>query len=379
MEKPSHSKSDKNQPHVSDGTGKRSIIIDKLPGYFLLFCLIFTTVLFFQILKPFLTVIFIAIVLSVAFYPMYKRLLKLFRGLQGIASFVSCLVVIFLTVMPLTFFVILMAGEAASTYQLVQAKINSGVFDKFLQWQNGGIFYDLNENVKMVVDLEKIDIKQAVLDMAQSLSTYLVSQVATLISSISNFFVNVFILLFSMYYFFKDGKIIVEKIKAASPLPSLYETDLFDKIAVMSKAILVGVFLTAILQGLVGGIGFMFAGIANPIFWGTAMAFFSLVPLFGTAVIWVPAGIILAVMGQYGSAIFIFIWGALAIGLVDNFVRPYLIGGKANTYPLLTFFVIMGGIWTLGLQGVIIGPLVLMFLMSFIQIYEAEYGKVLKN
>lgn len=379
MEKPSHSKSDKNQPHVSDGTGKRSIIIDKLPGYFLLFCLIFTTVLFFQILKPFLTVIFIAIVLSVAFYPMYKRFLKLFRGLQGISSFVSCLVVIFLTVMPLTFFVILMAGEAASTYQLVQAKINSGVFDKFLQWQNGGIFYDLNENVKMVVDLEKIDIKQAVLDMAQSLSTYLVSQVATLISSISNFFVNVFILLFSMYYFFKDGKIIVEKIKAASPLPSLYETDLFDRIAVMSKAILVGVFLTAILQGLVGGIGFMFAGIANPIFWGTAMAFFSLVPLFGTAVIWVPAGIILAVMGQYGSAIFIFIWGALAIGLVDNFVRPYLIGGKANTYPLLTFFVIMGGIWTLGLQGVIIGPLVLMFLMSFIQIYEAEYGKVLKN
>ena len=379
MEKPSHSKLDKNQPHVSDGTGKRSIIIDKLPGYFLLFCLIFTTVLFFQILQPFLTVIFIAIVLSVAFYPLYKRLLKLFRGLQGIASFVSCLVVIFLTVMPLTFFVILMAGEAASTYQLVQAKINSGVFDKFLQWQNGGIFYDLNENVKMVVDLEKIDIKQAVLDMAQSLSTYLVSQVATLISSISNFFVNVFILLFSMYYFFKDGKIIVEKIKAASPLPSLYETDLFDKIAVMSKAILVGVFLTAILQGLVGGIGFMFAGIANPIFWGTAMAFFSLVPLFGTAVIWVPAGIILAVMGQYGSAIFIFIWGALAIGLVGNFVRPYLIGGKANTYPLLTFFVIMGGIWTLGLQGVIIGPLVLMFLMSFIQIYEAEYGKVLKN
>lgn len=379
MEKPSHSKSDKNQPRVSSETGKRSIIIDKLPGYFLLFCLIFTTVLFFQILQPFLTVIFIAIVLSVAFYPLYKRLLKLFRGLQGIASFVSCLVVIFLTVMPLTFFVILMAGEAASTYQLVQAKINSGVFDKFLQWQNGGIFYDLNENVKMVVDLEKIDIKQAVLDMAQSLSTYLVSQVATLISSISNFFVNVFILLFSMYYFFKDGKIIVEKIKAASPLPSLYETDLFDKIAVMSKAILVGVFLTAILQGFVGGIGFMFAGIANPIFWGTAMAFFSLVPLFGTAVIWVPAGIILAVMGQYGSATFIFIWGALAIGLVDNFVRPYLIGGKANTYPLLTFFVIMGGIWTLGLQGVIIGPLVLMFLMSFIQIYEAEYGKVLKN
>ncbi|MCX6735156.1 MAG: AI-2E family transporter [Candidatus Peregrinibacteria bacterium] len=379
MEKPTHSKLDKNPLHISDVAPQKSIIIEKLPGYFLLFCLIFSAVLFFQILEPFLTVIFIGVVLSIAFYPLYKKVLKLFRGWEGTASFVTCLVVILLTVVPLTIFVILMAGEAASTYQAIQLKVNSGVFDKFLQWQHGGVFYDLNEKVKTVVDLQKIDIKKTVLDMAQSLSTYLVAQVATLISSISNFFVNVFILLFSMYYFFKDGKKIVEKIKAASPLPSLYETDLFDKIAVMSKAILVGVFLTAILQGFVGGIGFMFAGISNPIFWGTAMAFFSLVPLFGTAIIWVPAGIILAIMGQYGPAIFILIWGALVIGLVDNFARPYLIGGKANTYPLLTFFVIMGGIWTMGLQGVIIGPLVLMFLMSFFQIYEAEYGKVLKH
>ena len=379
MEKPSHSKSSRDSLHITDVAPQRSIIIEKLPGYFLLFCLIFSAVLFFQTLEPFLTVIFIAVVLSVAFYPLYKWVLKLFRGWEGSASIVTCLVVILLTVVPLTIFVVLMAGEAVSTYHLVQVKINSGLFDKYLQWQHGGLFFDLNEKIKTVVDLQKIDLKKTVLDMAQSLSTYLVAQVATLISSISNFFVNVFILLFSMYYFFKDGKRIVEKIKAASPLPSLYEADLFERIAVMSKAILLGVFLTAILQGAVGGIGFMIAGISNPIFWGTAMAFFSLVPLFGTAIIWVPAGIILVIMGQYGAAIFIFLWGAFVIGLVDNFARPYLIGGKANTYPLLTFFVIMGGIWTMGLQGVIIGPLILMFLMSFFQIYEAEYGKVLKN
>jgi len=379
MEKQTHSKSGHSPLHIEDVSPQRSIIIEKLPGYFLLFCLILTAVLFLQILAPFLTVIFIAVVLSIAFYPLYKWFLKLFRGWAGTASFITCLVVILLTVVPLTIFVILMAGEAVSTYQVVQAKINSGLFDKYLQWHDGTFFYDLNQKVKAVVDLQKIDMKKTILDMAQSLSTYLVSQVATLISSISNFFVNVFILLFSMYYFFKDGKRIVEKIKAASPLPSLYEADLFERIAVMSKAIMVGVFLTAILQGAVGGIGFMIGGISNPIFWGTAMAFFSLVPIFGTAIIWVPAAIILAIMGQYGSAIFILIWGALVIGLVDNLARPYLIGGKANTYPLLTFFVVMGGIWTLGLQGVVIGPLVLMFLMSFFQIYEAEYGKVLKH
>ncbi len=379
MEKSSHSKSSGDSKNIEDHAPQRSLIIEKLPGYFLIFCLIFSSVLFFQVIKPFLTVIFLGIVLSIAFYPMYKKVLKFFRGYESVASLVSCLMVILLTVVPLTFFVIFMATEAVDTYQAVQLKVNSGLFDKYLQWQHGGFFYDLNEKVKTVVDLQKFDIKKTILDMAQALSTYLVAQVATLISGISNFFINVFILLFSMYYFFKDGKRIVEKIKTVSPLPSLHESELFDRIASMSKAIMLGVFLTAILQGMVGAVGFVIAGISNPFFWGTAIAFFSLVPLFGTAVIWVPAGIVLAIMGQYGSAIFIMIWGAVVIGLVDNFVRPYLIGGKANTHPLLTFFVIIGGIWTMGLPGVIIGPLILMFLMSFFQIYQAEYGKVLKN
>ncbi len=380
MEKFSRSKSVKNKNlQIEDVLPQHAIILDKLPGYFLIFCLAFTTVLFFQILKPFLTVIFLAAVLSMAFYPMYKKLLRIFKDVQGLASIITCLLVILLTVVPLTIFVVLMAGEAVSTYQTIQTKVNSGVFDQYLQWQNGGFFYDLNEKVKTIVDLEKIDLKKTVLDMAQSLSTILVAQAATLLRSISDLFINIFILLFSMYYFFKDGKLIVEKIRSVSPLPSLYENELFAKMSDMSKAILLGVFLTAVLQGFVGGIGFLIAGIDNPIFWGTAMAFFSLVPLIGTAVIWLPAGIILAVMGQYGAAIFILLWGAVVVGLVDNVARPYLIGGRANTYPLLTFFVILGGIWTMGLQGVIIGPLVLMLLMSFLHIYQAEYGKVLKN
>jgi len=147
----------------------------------------------------------------------------------------------------------------------------------------------------------------------------------------------------------------------------------------MIKAIVLGVFLTSIIQGFIGGIGFAIAGISNPVFWGSAMAFFSLVPMVGTAVIWVPTAIILLILGNWGLALFIFLWGFFAVGTVDNFVRPYLIGGKAHTYPLMTFLVVLGGVLTMGLKGVIIGPIVLMVLMSFLHIYEAEYGKVLKK
>lgn len=363
----------------SNAEMQKLMILDKLPAYFLIFCLVLFFVFLFQILAPFITVIFVAAVLSIAFYPLYNRIRTFFRGWERSASFVTCLIVILITVVPLTVFTILMAGEAVETYEVIQQKVDSGVFDKYLQWQNGGFFYDLNERVKFVIDLEKIDIKKTVVDMAQSLSTFLVSQTAAFVKSISSLLLNFFIMLFSMFYFFKDGKRLTEKIKAMSPLPSLYEAQLFAKITAMSKAIMLGVFLTAILQGLAGGIGFVIAGISNPVFWGTAMAFFSLVPLVGTAIIWVPAAIVLAILGSYWAGLFVLIWGVVVIGMVDNVARPYLIGGKAHTYPLLTFFVILGGVWTMGLKGVIIGPLVLMILMSFLHIYESEYSKVLKN
>jgi predicted PurR-regulated permease PerM len=164
-----------------------------------------------------------------------------------------------------------------------------------------------------------------------------------------------------------------------SPLPKVYEDELFGKMDSMVKAIVFGVFLTAIAQGLVGGVGFAISGISNPIFWGTAIAVASFIPVVGTGLVWVPAAIILVIFGNYWAALFLAIWGFLVIGTVDNFLRPYLIGGKAKTHPLLTFFVILGGLFTMGLIGIVVGPVVLMFVMSLLHIYEAEYTKVLKR
>lgn len=364
---------------VSTISAQESMIINKLPGYFLILCLVVSFWLLYEILAPFLTVIFVGGVLVIAFYWLYEKILKAFRGWEKSASLVTCLLVILITVAPITLFAVLVTNEAVDTYQVIEIKVNSGVFDKYLQWEEGGFFYDLKKQAEGIVDLEKMDVKKNIVEWAQSLSTFLVSQTGNFVISISNLLLNFFILLFTMYYFFKDGKRLVARIGAMSPLPSFYEGELFRKIAAMVKAILVGVFLTAIIQGIFGGVGFAIAGISSPFFWATAMAFFSLVPLVGTAIIWVPASVILFILGDYWQCVFIFIWGLLVVGSIDNFVRPYLIGGKAHTYPLLTFFVILGGIWKWGLKGIIIGPLVLMVLMSFLHIYEAEYSKVLKK
>jgi predicted PurR-regulated permease PerM len=140
-----------------------------------------------------------------------------------------------------------------------------------------------------------------------------------------------------------------------------------------------GIFFTAIIQGTLAGIGYAVVGIPNPIFWATATALFSLVPLLGTAIIWVPASIILAIMGNYVGAIGLFAWGVLVVGTVDNFIRPYLIEGRAPVHPLLTFLAVLGGILAFGLKGVLYGPIILNLLLAFLHIYEIEYAKVLKN
>jgi len=361
----------------------KSMFIEKLPGYFLIVCLLaaFGGVIF--ILTPFLTVIFIAAVLAITFYPLYSFILKRFKGWKKTASFVTCMIVVFLTVIPMIFFSFMITGEAQDVYNVVEEKVNSGEFDEYLLWDDGGIIYDkLRDAVRAIdvyVDVDSVDLKAKILKWSGDVSGFLVDNFSNLFTGILNWFMNFMFMMFAMYYFFKDGKKLVEKLGILSPLPAAYESELFRKIKDMVNAIMVGVFLTAIVQGVLGGLGFAFVGISSPVFWGTAMAIFSLVPMIGTAIIWVPAVIILFIMGLPAKAIFLFIWGVLVVGGVDNFLRPYLIGAKAHTYPLLTFFVILGGIFTLQFKGIIIGPLLLMFLMSILHIYEVEYSKVLKR
>lgn len=360
---------------------ERSLIVDKLPGYFLIFCLVVAFYFLLYFLSPFLTVIFIGIVLTVSFYPLYKVLLRWFRGWSRVASLTSCVLMIILILVPLTLMVLLLTSEAVNTYHLIQQKIESGVFDKYFQyfqWNDGGFLYNLKMQIAPVIDLGGIDVKKTIIEWAQSLSGFLVSQTTNLVKEVSWILFSIIVLMFSMYYFFKDGPKLVKRLGELSPLPSVYESQLFSKIGSMIKAIVFGVFLTAIIQGALGGIGFAIAGISNPIFWGAAMAFFSLLPVFGTGIIWVPAMIILAILGNYGACLFLFLWGFFLVGTADNFLRPYLIGGKAHTYPLLTFLVVLGGVIVMGLKGVLVGPLVLMILMAFLEIYESEYKKILK-
>ena len=359
--------------------GGSPLFIEKLPGYFLILCLLTAMYFLFGVVAPFVTVIAVSAVMAITFYPVFRKFEKWFKGRRGLASAVTCLIVIFVIILPIGLFILLMASEGVMAYDVIRTKVESGFFDKYLQWSQGGVFYDLKNKIDPVINLDSLDIKESIVTAAQNVSTFLVSQTTTLIKSLSTLLLSFVMLLFSMFFLFKDGDKLVARIGYLSPLPGKYEAQLFKKLKDMVNAIIVGGFFTALIQGTLCGIGLWIAGVSSPVFWGAVASFLAFVPMVGTALVWLPAAIIMFISGDYQWGIFLVVWGAALVGTIDNFLKPMLIGKKAHTYPLLIFFVVLGGIFTMGLKGLIVGPLVLMAFMSLLHVYEIEYSKILKK
>lgn len=356
-----------------------ALFIEKLPGYFLIGCLLIAMYFLFVIVAPFVTVIAVSAVLVITFYPIFKKFEKWFKGRRGLASAVTCFIVIFALILPIGVFILLMASEGVTAYEAIRMKVESGFFDKYLLWSQGGFFYDLKQEIDPVISLDSLNLKQSIINSAQSVSTFLVSQTTYLLKGISGLLLNIVILIFSMFFLFKDGDKLVAKVGYISPLPAKYEKQLFKKLKDMVNAIIVGGFFTAMIQGALCGLGLAIAGVGSPVFWGSVAVFLAFVPMVGTALIWIPAAIFLFIAGDYQWGIFLLVWGAALVGTIDNFLKPMLIGKQADTYPLSVFFVVLGGIFTMGFKGLIVGPLVLMVFMSLLHVYEIEYSKVLKK
>ena len=185
-------------------------------------------------------------------------------------------------------------------------------------------------------------------------------------------------MLITMYYLFKDGSRFVSRVMYLTPLPNKYDRKLFTKFREVSKATILSSLLTAVIQGTLGAIAFFIVGYPA-FFLGVGTAIASLIPIVGTALVWLPVAIILAISGNWGLAIFMVIWGVLVIGLSDNLIRTKIIESKANIHPLFVFFSIFGGLAAFGFLGIIFGPLILAIILTVIHIYELEYADVLEK
>ncbi len=344
------------------------------------FLLIFGFFLYlaYRILEPFLNTIIISILLASLFYPRYTKVLKLVKGKKAVAALTTSFLMVFLIVVPAIVMTTALVQQGVQSVTQVQRWLKEGNLKKLEESPRFEKFRKLTKKHLRFIDFDKLDIQGTLIKASKNFGQYLFSKGAGLLSNVAGFVMRFFIMIFLLYYLLRDGPDMLKQIKYLSPLRPEQEDRIFDKIKAVSRSALLGTFLTAIAQGLAGGIGLAIAGIPG-FFWGAMMGFASLIPVVGTAIIWIPSCIYLLIVGKTSWAIFLAIWCIVVVGSLDNFLRPFLMKGEAQMSPFFVFLAIVGGIQVFGFIGIIYGPLILGICAVLIYIYQVEYAEMLKD
>ncbi|MGB9628464.1 MAG: AI-2E family transporter [Thermodesulfobacteriota bacterium] len=325
--------------------------------------------LLYQILSPFFISILWAIFLAMIFYPLFKRLLRLIKKPLP-SSLLMTLLVFLVIVLPFGLLIVSLAMEVVEVYHRVDELIKTGQLQIYFEKiQQLPLFRWVWMKLDQYIDLSKIEPASLLLKNLKQISTFLFNQTSAILKGVSTFLVSFFFMLLSLYYLFKDGAYLFERVKEIIPLPMNERDLLLRRFKEMILATMYGGILMAVIQGTLGGLSLWVLGFSSPIFWGTAMALLSFIPIGGTALIWIPLTIYLLIQGMFLKAIILLALGIFVISMVDNLLRPVFISSRTNIHPLLLFFAVLGGIQAFGLIGLIAGPLVMTLFLTVIEIY----------
>jgi predicted PurR-regulated permease PerM len=366
---------------------RRNLVLHDFARYFFMAAILSVLGLFFWVISPFFNVLIYACLIAVLFSPVHRWFVRRMKMHQSIAAFLSTVLVALVVLTPLALLSMFLVQQAVDAYTLLNDKLLEANFS-YLNWDGSiadlpwigewlSTMYD-RYGLEQVFD-DHFDVFQIIQDFGKMVTSFIVAQSGAIVASLGNFVMTVFILLLTMFFFFRDGPSITEFMKTISPLPRRYENEIVRKLREATYSIVMGNFATSLVQGFVGAIGLAIAGVHNVIFWGTLMAFTSLIPYVGASLIWLPVALGLLLQGEPGWALFVCIWGLGIVATVDNFVRPIFIGNRTNLHPLATFLTVLGGIFIFGIHGIVFGPMILSLTVTIMHIYQLEYKEVLKS
>ena len=347
---------------------------------FVLILLVGALVLSFFVLRAFFNPIVFAILLSMLAFPFYRRLLPLLGGRETFAALLVVLGVCVVIIVPVFFFLFLLFLQGAEFARDLVSWVRSGELEALLAGPAlGGFEQRLSEWLAGVdVDLSSLDIRGRLLGFAQTVTQYFVRNSVQIFGNLVDVVSKFFILVFLLFYLVRDGSRMAQNLRDFLPMRPRQKEAIFQRIRDVTRAVVFGTFAIALIQGVLGGIGLAIVGIPGLI-WGTVLGFSSMIPIIGTGLVSVPALAYLAVTGQYWQAVFFAVWAVLLVGGVDNYLRPFLMQGRAAMSPFYIFLATIGGLSFFGLPGLVYGPLVIAFTAVMIYVYRVEFGGVAKS
>jgi predicted PurR-regulated permease PerM len=355
------------EPSTISGTNLRTA--------FVLLLVVAVTVLFLAVTWPFLKPLLLGALLAGLFHPLYRWITRLLGGRASLGAAMTLLVLLVLGLGPVSAFLGIVLQQALT------------MSDQAIPWltQHLGAASTFNVNEWVVQRFPALakympsqeQMLEQVGNVAKTTGAFLVGFASRMTATTAAFLLNLFVMLYAMFFFFRDGHKILERIFYYTPLSDEDETRMLTQFASITRATVKGTLVIGIIQGALAGIAFWVAGIEGAALWGTIMTILSIIPGIGAALVWVPVVIILYVTGQYLTATLLAAWCAAVVGTVDNFLRPVLVGRDAKMPDLLILIGTLGGLFLFGPIGFIVGPIVCGLFLTVWDIYGTTFREVL--
>lgn len=336
--------------------------------FFVIFAI--TGFLFYRTMRPLFLSVGLAAFIAVLTWGPYCAVARWLGGRRRAAAAICTAGVFFLVVGPLvltTYAIVNQGLDLAQTIseqpELTETDADGlpGFVPKFLR--------SPIHKAQELVPISKEQLRGAASGGAQRA----VGAVGGFVAGLTNVGVGIFLCILSLYYFYVDGESWLLRLRELLPLPQRHSTAFFREFRDVANAVFYGNFVTAMAQGVLGGIAFVIVGIPGAVVYGSLIALAGVLPLVGAVLVWGPAAIYLFSQGRIGAGVFMLLWGVFVVGTVDNILRPILTKGGLRMHPLLVFLSIFGGLAAFNFAGILLGPLFAALFLASVRIYAAEF------
>ncbi len=344
---------------------------NKMRSVFFFGLIIILGIAILYIFRPFLYPIFWAAVIAILFYPLYNWFDKHLKS-KNLSGFLTLTVVIVTVFLPLIFLSTLLVNESVNLYRSVSSWDISKQIVGASDWIN-------KTSLAPLLQKTQSEWTNHAANTAKFISVFLFNNIKNVTQNSLRFIFMFFIMFYTLFYFLKDGERMLKRLMYFSPLGDEYEKMLYEKFRSTSRATLKGTFIVGAIQGILGGLLFWATGIEGALIWGVIMTALSVIPAIGSFLVWLPAAIVMLIIGSIWQGVTILLVGTLLISTIDNLIRPPLVGKDIQMHPLLVLFSTLGGILIFGISGFVIGPVIASLFVAVMTIYDHHYRNELMN
>ncbi len=308
------------------------------------------------VLLPFYGTLLWALIIAMQFRPLYKLLLPRLKERQSLAALLTLLVVFVLVLLPLALIAVALVEQATTLYDNLQsgAVDPAAYFRRMFNALPGWLHSPLSS--VGLTDFE--DLQQRLADLLSDGSRLMAAQVLRFGQDTFGLMASLFVMLYLAFFLIRDGDELVATLRESVPLSPGHQAELANRFSTAVGATVRGTLVVAVIQGALGGLAFWFLGLPGALLWAVLMGFLSLLPAVGSAIVWFPVVLYFLSLGEIASAVGMAVWGVVVIGLVDNLLRPVLVGKQTRMPDWVVMITTLGGIAVFGINGFVLGPVI---------------------